>query len=158
MANKHYLKGVNLEYQYGYYMKFHGCSFQRSYGSKGWYDLLIIMPSILKNCRPLAVQVKNTKLGDYIKPIERKKLLEESKKLNAFVIEVFKEKTKVYVKMEPWNLKGKVYTPEEFLSKFYDYPDPYSWKEWKKAWSSKPRKWHHPEIEKNLSRDVDPIG
>lgn len=105
----------------------------RSYASKGVADIRSIPPKGSKLKIALAIQCKNTKKFDYIDPVERQSLLEFSKKFEYLVIEIFKKDRQAFVKIKPWNLKGKIMKPEEFLKLYYGI-EADSWSLWRKNW------------------------
>jgi len=135
MPNYNKLKGTRFEYEWMYFMMYHHFDNVRSYASVGVADVRSIPPRWCKNKMAIGAQCKNTKKGDYINPDERKRLEEYSKKFAYLVVEPFKKDHKVYVKLEPWKLKGKIITPDVFLYKYYGiYAD--TWKMYRKNWKN----------------------
>jgi len=117
-------------------MLYHGWDNIRSYASKGVADLRAVPPKNSKLKIALAIQCKNTKGGDYITPKEREALKKFAAKYSYIVIEFFKKDRETLVKICPWNLKGKIMTPEYFLKTYYGI-DAHSWKEWRSNWYTK---------------------
>ena len=133
MVNRNYRKGAGFEYEWMYYLLYHHFDNVRSYASIGVADVRSVPPKWAKSTIAIASQCKNTKKNDYIAPAERRRLEAYSKKYSYIVIEPFKMNRTCYVKMEPWKLKGKIITPEQFLKKYYGiYAD--TWKRWRTNW------------------------
>jgi hypothetical protein len=115
-------------------MIYHHFDNVRSYASVGIADVRSIPPRFANSPLCVAAQCKNTKKGDYIVPAERGRLKWYSETFSYVVVEPFKKNHKVYIKLEPWKLKGKIITPDEFLYKFYGiYAD--DWKTYRKNWN-----------------------
>ena len=102
-----------------YYLLYHHFDYVRSYASIGVADVRSVPPKWAKSTIAIASQCKNSKKNDYIAPAERRRLEEYAKKYSYLVIEPFKMNRTCYVKLEPWKLKGKIITPEQFLKKYY---------------------------------------
>ena len=135
MPNRNKQKGTRFEYEWLYYLLYHHFSNIRSYASIGVADIRSVPPRFAKLNICLASQCKNTKKGDYIDPAERGRLERFSKKYSYIVCEPFKLNRTCYVKLQPWNLKGKIMTPEMFLNIYYGISaDP--WKIARKNYSS----------------------
>ena len=118
-----------------YFMIYHHFDNVRSYASVGIADVRSIPPRFANSTLCVAAQCKNTKKGDYIVPAERSRLKWYSETFSYVVVEPFKKNHKVYVKLEPWKLKGKIMTPDAFLFKYFGiYAD--TWKIYRKNWNS----------------------
>lgn len=91
MPNKNYIKGRSFEYRIVAYLRNRGYYVQRSYGSKGVFDILAIPPKKHGNNRSLAIQAKNQKGKLYITPAERLQLAKASREYNAHVCICFNE-------------------------------------------------------------------
>lgn len=133
MVNWNYRKGASFEYETMYYFLYHGFDNIRSYASKGVADVRAVPPRHAKLRLAIAIQCKNTKNGDYITPKERATLKLFSSKYSYIVIEVFKKDRKAWIKLQPWNLKGKIITPDEFLKTYYGL-EADTWADWRKNW------------------------
>ena len=117
-----------------YYLLYHHFDNVRSYASIGVADVRSVPPKWAKSTIAIASQCKNSKKNDYIAPAERRRLEEYSKKYSYIVIEPFKMNRTCYVKLEPWKLKGKIITPEQFLKKYYGmYAD--TWRRQRTNWN-----------------------
>jgi len=127
-GNKNYQKGARFEYQWMWYLIYHGFDNVRSYASKGVCDIRSVPPRTAKVATACGAQCKNQKNADYLSPKERNNLLQFSLKYNYVVCEPFKANRTCYVKLRPWELDGPVMTPEEFLKKVYGI-NAMSWRE-----------------------------
>lgn len=85
MPNKNYIKGRSFEYRIIAYLRKRGYYVQRSYASKGVFDILAISSKKHGNHRPLAIQAKNQRGKLYITPAERLQLAKASREYNAHV-------------------------------------------------------------------------
>ena len=99
MPNKNYVKGRAFEYRIIAYLRERGYYVQRSYASKGVFDLLAIPPKKLINHRSLAIQAKNQRGKLYITPAERLQLSEASRKYNAHVCICYNDNGKMKWKL-----------------------------------------------------------
>lgn len=118
-----------------YFMMYHYFDNVRSYASIGIADVRSIPPRFANSTLCVAAQCKNTKKGEYIVPDERKRLEWYDKTFAYLVVEPFKKKSEVFVKIHPWKLKGKIMTPDAFLFKYFGiYAD--TWKIYRKNWNS----------------------
>jgi Holliday junction resolvase len=104
VSNRNYIKGRAFEYRVAAYLRNRGYYVQRSYGSKGVFDLLAISSEKHGNHRPLAIQAKNLRGKLYIAPAERLQLAEASRKYNAHVCICWNENGKLKWKLvSPYN-------------------------------------------------------
>lgn len=83
-----------------YYLWRKGYYVQRSYASKGVFDILAIPPKIgISNNRPLLIQAKNYKGKVYLAPEERKNLRKASQAYNGHCCICYNEKGKLKWKL-----------------------------------------------------------
>lgn len=158
MGSKAYQKGARLEYEFMYYLRYHGFDVFRSYASKGHSDLRAVPHKFHVVNTTLYAQCKNTKKADYITPKERMTLYETSQVVSGIMIEPYKIGGECWVRLEPWKLHGDSMSPDAFLSYYYKFDDAHTWKQWKKNWTAKPRIWRHPKANIELDHDVNAIG
>lgn len=128
-GNPNYQKGYSFEWEWLWYCKYHGFDPVRSYASKGVCDVRAVPPKSAEIKLTMGAQCKNQKKADYLIPKERQALLNLSLTNHYIICEPFKANRTCYVKLRPWDLKGVVMTPEDFMRKVYGIKSPLTWRE-----------------------------
>jgi len=129
-GNPNYQKGYRFEWEFLWYLKYHGFDPIRSYASKGVCDIRAVPPRSAKISTALGAQCKNQQKEDYLSPKERLQLKDFNEKYSYITIEPFKANRTCYIKLRCWELRGPIMTPENFLKQIYGI-NAMSWREFK---------------------------